>query len=178
MKRESTLDHIGIVVSDIKRALDFLSRAFDLRLPPRSSSLSRFFKLVDSRQLGTKWALIPTDPLGNTMIEPIEPTREFHVSDFLRTRGEMAVAEFCYRVRDIESFYDRMKEVGMTPTDYSGVPLVDKKYYVIPVPELPEESWLKCFYMNIPTKPGQGPAYEILEYPSSWPRPWGSRSIK
>jgi catechol 2,3-dioxygenase-like lactoylglutathione lyase family enzyme len=168
---QPVFDHIGVAVKDMDRALKFLSN-FDVRLPPPTSPLSKFFKVRDCDLAGVKWALVPSGSMDNAMIEPLEPTREGQLSDFLKTRGDMAVFELGFRVKDIESFYDRVKQMGMTPVDGDGAPLVDKKYFLVcpSCVEMAEQDWIKCFYVNIPSEPGQGPAIEILEYPASWSR--------
>jgi len=167
-KAEPKFDHIGLAVRDMEKTLDFLTQ-FGVTLPPPSSNLSNFFKVRDCRPAGVKWALIPTHRLENAMIEPLEPTRESYLSEFLKTRGDMSVVEIAFRVDDIEDFYDRVKKMGMTPLDEDGHPLTDSKYFMVCTCCMPEKDQIKCFYLNIPLKPGDGPAIEILEYPPSWP---------
>ena len=156
--------HIGIVVKNIEKTLEFFSKLFEVRLPSPSSPLSKVFKIIDSPEWGVRWVVIPTDGLDNPMIDLIEPKGESWLMDFLRANGgDMVLAEICFRVDDIEKFYDKVKGMGFTPVDGNGEPLVDKKYFLITIPRIPVE--IKCFYINLPLKPGQGPAFEIIEYP-------------
>ena len=155
-------DHIGIVVKNMEKTLEFLSKLFEVELPPSSSPLSKVYRILPGQD-GGRWAMVPTDGLDSTKIEPLEPKGESWLTDFLRANGDMAVAEICFRVDDIEKFYDKVKEMGLTPVDGNGEPLVDKKYFRVPISGVPAE--IKCFYFNLSLKPNKGPAFEILEYP-------------
>ena len=158
-------DHIGIVVKNMEKTLELLSKLFEVELPPSSSPLSKIYRVIDSPELsgGIRWAMIPTDGPDSTMIEPLEPKGKSWLLDFLKANGDMAISEICFRVDDIEKFYDKVKKMGFTPVDGNGKPLVDKKYFLVTIPGVPAE--IKCFYFNMPLKPNQGPAFEILEYP-------------
>ena len=72
----------------------------------------------------------------------------------------MAVAEICFRVADIEKFYDKVKKMGFTPVDDTGLPLTDRKYAVI---EDQPGVIAKFFYFNVPNA---GVSFEILEFSS------------
>lgn len=89
----------------------------------------------------------------------MSPTRG-GLLDLLNTRGELAVAEICFRVADIEEFYDRVKEMGFTPLDDKGVPLIDRKYLII---EDHPDVIAKFFYFNVPNA---GVSFEIIEFSS------------
>jgi catechol 2,3-dioxygenase-like lactoylglutathione lyase family enzyme len=158
-------DHVGIVVKNLEKTLEFLSKLFEVELPPSSSPLSKLFRVIDLPEFagGIRAAMVPTDGPDSTTIDLMEPKGESWLMDFLRANGDMAVAEICFRVDDIEKFYDKVKETGFTPVDGNGEPLVDKKYLLITIPGVPLE--IKYFYFNIPFKPNQGPAFEILEVP-------------
>lgn len=158
-------DHIGIVVKNMEKTLEFLSKLFEVGLPPSSSPLSKVFRVIDLPEFagGIRAAIVPTDGPDSTTIHLMEPKGESWLMDFLRANGDMAVAEICFRVDDIEKFYDKVKEMGFTPVDGNGEPLVDKKYFLITIPGVPLE--IKCFYFNLPLKPNQGPAFHFLEVP-------------
>jgi len=164
-KSKPKFDHIGIVVKNAEKTLQFLSELLDLTLPSPSSSGGKVFRIFDAEDAGFRWVLVPTDGRASAMIELLQPLRESHLSGFLKTSGDMAVAEICFRVDDIKKFYDKVKEMGLTPVDSEGKPLVEQRYFVIPFPGLPDEYSLKCFYINMPLRQSQGPAIEILEYP-------------
>ena len=156
LKFKPKFDHIGIVVKNLENVSDFLSKLFETDQP----------SFISAWEEG-RYTMIPTDGPDSTKIEPLEPKKGW-LLDFLRANGEMAVAEICFRVYDIEEFYDKVRGMGLTPVDDYGVPLVDKKYFLI---NDEEGVTAKCFYFNLPLKPNQGPAFEIIEYsPEELPR--------
>jgi len=140
--------HIGIVVKNMEQTLELFAKLFELEKP------TSIISWEDGR-----YAMIPTDGPDNPMIEPLEPNKGW-LLDLLNTSGEMAVAEICFRVADIEEFYDRVKVMGFTPVDDTGAPLTDRKFVVI---EDQPGVVAKFFYFNVPNA---GVSFEILEVSS------------
>jgi len=88
---KSKLDYIGLVVDNIEKTLDLFLEVFDVRLSPRSSRFSKLFRIIDSEEGGVRWVLVPIAAperhYDQPMIEMLEPTRDSHVKEFLKTRG-------------------------------------------------------------------------------------------
>ena len=158
------------MVEDTGKALESLAKLFDVALPPSSSPLGKFYRVNGSEGEGIKWALIPVGGPGHTMLETVEPTKDGYAKEFLRANGNMSVLEICFRVDDIEKFHDKLKEMGITPTDFLGNPLTESKFVLAEIPGVPKESWPKFFYLKVSLKPNQGVNLEIVEYPPSFPR--------
>lgn len=150
-KFKPKFNHIGIVVKDIEKTMEMFSELFDVELP-KTGPDSRIHEYPQG-----KYAMLKANGFWIELLEE----KEGPMADFLKKNGDGAVAEICFVVDDIEKYYDKFKKMGLTPVDYFGEPLVDEKYFVIPVPGLPEGS-VKCFYL--PRK-GNEPAFEILEEP-------------
>ena len=89
------IDHIGIVVKDMKRALEVYTKGLGLTL----------VKEEFSEEFQVKVAFLP---VGEVFVELLEPTGPGILQDFLNERGE-GLHHICYKVPDIIS---TMKEVG------------------------------------------------------------------
>jgi len=97
------IDHIGIVVKDLDKAIKVYSEAFGLKV-----------KMIDvSEEFQVKIAFIP---VGEVLVELLEPIGPGAIQEFLR-KGE-GLHHICFRVRDIDIV---LEEIG------KKVKLRDKK---------------------------------------------------
>lgn len=89
------IDHIGIVVKDMERGLEVYTKGLGLTIA----------KEEYSEEFQVKVAFLP---VGEVMVELLQPTGPGIVQDFLDEHGE-GLHHICYKVPDIIS---AMKEVG------------------------------------------------------------------
>ena len=82
------IDHIGIVVKDLERAIKVYSEVLGLKVE----------KVEQVEEFKVKIAFLP---VGEVLIELLEPVGPGVVQDFLNERGE-GLYHICYRVADIE----------------------------------------------------------------------------
>lgn len=144
-------DHAGIVVRNLEESIRFYSEVFGFRQPktgPYSKTL-----IVDEPGYKLRYALLEADGF---FIEFLEPKEGPWVKR-LEEKGEGSICEICVVVDNVEEFYDRMKNRGITPVDRFGKPLVGKKYVEAP-------SGAKFMYLA-PTET-HGTMIEVLE--RSW----------
>jgi len=100
------VDHLGIAVESIEKALAFYQTALGLDLTHTE---------VVAEQ-GVKVAMLP---VGESRIELLEPTGpDTHVGKFLAKRGG-GIHHICLGVDDIEAVLNRLKA--------QGIPLIDDK---------------------------------------------------
>ncbi|MGQ9897010.1 MAG: methylmalonyl-CoA epimerase [Acidobacteriota bacterium] len=112
------IDHLGIAVESIEKALEFYQMALGLELTHTE---------IVAEQ-GVKVALLP---VGESRIELLEPTgTETPVGKFLAKRGS-GIHHICIRVDDLEAALSRLKA--------QGIPLIDDK------PRLGAEGCLVAF---------------------------------
>lgn len=91
------IDHIGIVVKDLDMAMKVYAEALGLEV-----------KMVEqSEEFNVKIAFLP---VGEVLVELLEPTGPGMVQDFLTQRGE-GIHHICYKVPDINK---ALEEVGKT----------------------------------------------------------------
>lgn len=89
------IDHIGIIVKDLDKAVDVYSSALGLNV-----------KLIErSDEFNVKVAFLP---VGEVLVELLEPVGPSILQDFLQTRGE-GLHHVCYRVNDID---ESIKKIG------------------------------------------------------------------
>jgi methylmalonyl-CoA epimerase len=99
------IDHIGIVVQDIRRALE-----------PYESALG--LPLRDVREVPDQKVQVAFLPVGQSNIELVQPlTDDTGIARFLEKRGE-GIHHICLEVDDIEATLARLRE--------HGVPLIDE----------------------------------------------------
>jgi len=91
------IDHIGIVVRDLDKAIRMYSQAFGLEL-----------KMVE--QLEEHQVRIAFIPVGEVLIELVEPIGPGMIQDFLTQHGE-GLHHICYRVTEINK---AMAQIGKT----------------------------------------------------------------
>ena len=91
------IDHVGMVVRDLDRAIKVYSEALGLVL-----------KAVERvEEFNVKIAFLP---VGEVLVELLEPTGPGMIQDFLDGHGE-GMHHICYRVPDIKR---AMRDVGKT----------------------------------------------------------------
>ncbi len=99
------IDHIGVVVQDIRQALEAYESA--LGLPLR-----------EIREVPDQKVQVAFLPVGESNIELVQPlTEDTGIARFLEKRGE-GIHHICLEVEDIEATLARLRE--------HGVPLIDE----------------------------------------------------
>jgi predicted enzyme related to lactoylglutathione lyase len=144
------IDHIGIVVKDLKRAMNFYSEVFGWKQPDTGP----YSKMLEIERPGDKSKYVLLQG-GGPYIELFEP-KEGPWLKRLNERGEGSIWQICVSVDNIEKFYDVMNERGITPVDSLNKPLTGRKYIVT-------SSGSKIFYL--PPAKTYGTWFEILERP-------------
>jgi len=89
------IDHIGIVVEDLDKAIAKYSEGLGLAVK----------RVERSEEFQVKIAFIP---VGEVLVELLEPIGPGRVQDFLKKHGE-GLHHMCFRVRDIDK---ALEEVG------------------------------------------------------------------
>lgn len=150
------LDHIGIIVKDMDKAMGFYSKVFGFELP----KIGPYKKIIEVGP-GRKYCLISSsgEVEGESFIEFLALAQD-EGSKWLIDMGMMdgTICEVCIAVDNIEEWYDRVKGMGYTPVNGpSAKPLVNKKYVESP-------SGSRWFYL-LPSETGQQYWVEILERP-------------
>lgn len=101
----SKIDHIGIVVRDIREALEAYEGALGLALR-------------EIREVPDQKVQIAFLPVGESNLELVQPlTGDTGIARFLEKRGE-GIHHICLEVEDIEAALARLRELG--------VPLIDE----------------------------------------------------
>ena len=91
------IDHIGVVVRDIKEATDTFERVFGLTVAAQET--------IEER--GLIAALVPTSNVRFEIMQPINP--ESAVGRFIERRGE-GIQHICFEVEDIRATIATLKE--------------------------------------------------------------------
>lgn len=100
------IDHIGIVVRDLQKALEVYETALDLPLK----------EVVEVPDQKVKVAFLP---LGESNIELVQPiSDDTGIAKYLEKRGE-GIHHVCIEVEDIEAALNRLQ--------YHGVQLIDQQ---------------------------------------------------
>jgi methylmalonyl-CoA epimerase len=100
------IDHVGIVVHDVQRALHVYEAALGLRLT----------EVAEVTDQGVKVAFLP---LGESNLELVQPTSgDTGIAKYLANRGE-GIHHICIEVEDIKEVLARLKG--------HGVPLIDEE---------------------------------------------------
>jgi methylmalonyl-CoA epimerase len=89
------IDHIGIVVKDLARAIKVYSDGLGLKVK----------RIEQSEEFQVKVAFLPA---GEVLVELLEPTGPGMIQDFLKEHGE-GLHHICYRVADIKK---TLEDVG------------------------------------------------------------------
>jgi methylmalonyl-CoA epimerase len=131
------IDHIGIVVNDLKEALRVYQQALGLSLA----------KIQERPDQAVTIAFLPT---GESEIELVQPiTSDSGVAKFLEKRGE-GIHHICLEVDDIEKVLADLRERGLQ--------LIDEMPHTGPEGER---------FAFIHPKSAQGVLIELYEYPKS-----------
>lgn len=89
------IDHIGIVVKNLDKAIDVYSKALGLKV-----------KMIErSEDFNVRIAFLP---VGEVLVELLEPVGPGMLQDFLKKRGE-GLHHICYGVKDIRK---AIKKIG------------------------------------------------------------------
>ncbi len=89
------IDHVGIVVKDLDKAVKVYSEALGLKVET----------IEEMEEIQAKLAFVP---VGEGFIEFIEPIGPGKYQDFLREHGE-GFSHICFKVKDIDK---ALEEVG------------------------------------------------------------------
>lgn len=101
----SKIDHIGIVVRDIREALEAYEGALGLAVR-------------EIREVPDQKVQVAFLPVGESTLELVQPlTDDTGIARFLEKRGE-GIHHICLEVEDIEAALARLRELG--------VPLIDE----------------------------------------------------
>lgn len=148
-KMEVKLDHIGIVVKELEKAIRFYSEIFGWK-QPETGPYSKILK-VDLLGYKLRYVLLKANDCYVELIEP----KEGPWLKRLEEGGEGSIWELCILVDDIKKFYDKIKQKGITSVDRFGKPLKEK-YIVAP-------SGAKIMFL--PRNKTFGTLIEVLERP-------------
>jgi len=144
-------DHVGIVVRDVEKAVQFYSEVLGWKLPvegPYSKILT-----VDVPGEKIRYAMLSS---RENYLELLEPHEGVWL-DYLNEKGEGAICELCVLVDDIEEARRELESKGIVPTDRFKNPL--REGYM----EAPSGS--RYFYL--PEDQTHGTWIEILERPTT-----------
>jgi catechol 2,3-dioxygenase-like lactoylglutathione lyase family enzyme len=118
-------DHVGIVVKDLDKSIDFYVNNLGATVGKiyEFSDVEAFF---DKEEPGHsfRYTFLMYE---NGYLELLQPKRGPFL-DILKERGDGAVAEVCLEVSDMAAFYDEMKKKGILLTDMHWRPFKGKKY--------------------------------------------------
>ena len=115
-------DHIGILIKDenLEKAMEFYKKLFGFDLPKTGP----YKKIVEYD--GRRYSLISSKGTGEeeTFLEFL-PSKDNYALNMLK--GEGAIVELCITVDDVEEWFDKVKEMGLTPINpHTGKPLEKK----------------------------------------------------
>ena len=115
MPKIVNINHIGIVVHNIEKSLQFWQNVLGIELDYTES--------VPSMNLELAWL-----PVNSTRIELLEPTttEENEYTDFLKDKGP-GVHHICLEVDDIDAMLTRLKENGVRLKDKVAIELPGRK---------------------------------------------------
>jgi len=106
---DSPLDHIGIAVKNLDRALVFYTQQLG-------------FELLSQEALESEKVILCFVKLENTTLELIQPTKSSGpLSRFLEKRGE-GLHHLCYRVTDLKATIQEFKMKGFDMIDEAPRP--------------------------------------------------------
>jgi len=153
---KAKLDHVGIVVSNLEKAMKFYSEMFGWKVPDEPP----YNKILEIDVPGerTRYALLKANE--NTYVELLQPIEGPWLRR-LKERGEGAMWELCIEVEDMQKFLKEIEKRGVKPLDRFDQP-TDKKYELAP-------SGAKFLYL--PPEKCFGTWIEILE------RPWRQKDF-
>jgi len=148
------IDHIGILVKDIEKAMKFYENLFGWKIPDEEPYRGKI-GFVDEPGFKYKYALLKA--ANNVYLELLEPVEGPWVKD-LREKGEGAFHYICAEVEDIDKMTGQLADMGIKPTfsaDFQ-TSLTEKKYIVTP-------SRNKIAFL--PRERTMGTRWELIERP-------------
>lgn len=128
---KAKLNLICCIVADMEKHKKFWMDLFDLK-PPKTGPYSKV-TVVDEPLNKNNYMMLQLSDEGESdyHFELVEP-KEGPLLRTLKEQGEGLIYLLSFKVDDIEAAYDELKQKGLTPVDWFGSPLVDKKYCVVP----------------------------------------------
>lgn len=156
------VDHVGLVVKDMKAALKFYEEMFGFKLPKTGPYSAVIPETMEKMGHDQKYALIRA-PNDDFYIELTEPKTGNYVKR-LEKSGEGSMHELCVEIdtlKEFKEFRRRVEKMGMTVLDENDRPLAKGEYQVAPTGSM-------VFYL--PRDMALGTWIEILY------RPWKHKS--
>ena len=149
------LDHIGIAVKDLEKATKYFSDILGHKVVKRFDiDVSKTFEDSPVWQFNT----MAVGATGN--INFLRREGDIHCIELITAKlwldGKEGLAKNSYEVDNIEDFYDRMQEKGITLTDNAGGKLPGK---YLQLKEWPYSKWA-----YLPTKDTFGAIIEVIEW--------------
>ena len=135
------ISHVGIVVKDMQKALDFYADVFGCR----------DYRIKRVERPGYK-ANVAFIPVGDMQIELIQPIEGPWVRR-LQRKGE-GFTELCFEVENMEEFYDKMKARRVTLVDEDELPMTNRKF---------DRSKEGIRFAYLPTEAAFGSWIEVME---------------
>lgn len=103
------IDHIGVAVQDIEKALSLFRDVLGI-------------ELEGTEEVATQKVRVAMLPLGDTRLELLEPTQEdSNVAKFLEKKGE-GIHHVALEVTDIRDALDKLKKEGVQLINQEPVP--------------------------------------------------------
>jgi len=164
-----SIDHIGISVRSLEKSFEFFSRLFSVTIPGEICTIVNYEEsgCPNLKGGGYRLVLLPTGGPEGVKLELYEARARGWEHDLLeKAKADMAEGEIGFRVHNIEKYYDRAREMGLTPADVNGEPLVNRKFDVA----TEAGSEIRFFFLNLPIGTQKGPVIEITEYVDSQTR--------
>lgn len=94
------IDHIGVAVENIEKALNFYSESLQI-------------KCTDVEYIENQSARVAILPVGDSEIELLEPTDdESTIKKFIKMKGE-GIHHIAFKVASIEEEVKRLKDIGL-----------------------------------------------------------------
>ncbi len=151
---KANVDHIGILVKDINKAIKFYGKLLGWKIPEEEPYKGKI-GFVDTPGHKYKYAMLKAP--NNVYLELLEPVEGPWVKT-LKEKGEGTFSEICVEVDDIEELADHFREMGITLLDADiKTPIgKEKKYVVTP-------SGNKIFY--VPLEKTMGTQWEFIQRP-------------
>jgi methylmalonyl-CoA/ethylmalonyl-CoA epimerase len=105
--RSERIDHVGIVVSDTKAAVEMYRTMFALEADAS----------LENEREGVRLTFLHPTASGATTLELLEPTRpDTGVARYLDRRGE-GMHHVCFEVDDVQAEIDRLRGLGYEVLD-------------------------------------------------------------
>jgi len=149
------IDHVGILVKDIEKAIKFYGELFEWHIPHEKPYEGKI-GFVDMPGHKYKYAMLKAS--NNVYLELLEPVEGPWVEK-LQKEGDGAISEICVETDNIEEMADRLVRMGVSPLLDATIQKPIKqgeKYFVTP-------SNNRIFY--VPRDRTLGTQWEIIQRP-------------